>query len=109
MRILIMSHNLIERGNYFRALKFAGFLASRGHDVTFMPSSYRWYKPKKYMVGAVRVIESPSWSFVIGKELLVINVEVRCYPGFPFCFPGRSPIYTLLPLPPRRAGAAAGV
>jgi glycosyltransferase involved in cell wall biosynthesis len=68
MRILIMSHNLIERGNYFRALKFAGFLASRGHDVTFMPSSYRWYKPKKYMVGAVRVIESPSWSFVIGKD-----------------------------------------
>jgi len=66
MRILITSHNLIERGNYFRALKIAGFLASRGHDVTFMPSSYRWYKPKKYMVGAVQVIESPSWSFVIG-------------------------------------------
>ncbi|HOE63595.1 MAG TPA: glycosyltransferase [Candidatus Sumerlaeota bacterium] len=66
MRILILSHNLIERGNYFRALKFAHFLAAKGHDVTFMPSSNRWYKPKKYQAGKVKIIESPSWSFVIG-------------------------------------------
>lgn len=66
MRILILSHNLIERGNYFRALKFAHFLAAKGHDVTFMPSSNRWYKSKKYQAGSVKVIESPSWSFVIG-------------------------------------------
>ncbi len=66
MRILVLTHNLIERGNYFRAMKFAQFLANKGHSVTFVSSSYRWYKPNKYYIDRLRVIESPSWSFIIG-------------------------------------------
>jgi len=66
MRILILSHNLIERGNYFRALKFASRLADKGHEVTFIPSSYRWYRTNRYKRGKVHVIESPSFSLVIG-------------------------------------------
>jgi glycosyltransferase involved in cell wall biosynthesis len=68
MRILILCHNLIERGNYFRALKFALFLANKGHDVTFIPSSYRWYKPNRYKKGNLQIIESPSYSFIIGRD-----------------------------------------
>jgi len=68
MRILVLSHNLIERGNYFRARQFARFLAERGHYVTFMPSSYRWYKSNKYVSDGITVKESPSFSFVIGKD-----------------------------------------
>lgn len=68
MRILVLSHNLIERGNYFRALQFARFLAARGHSVTFMPSSYRWYKPNTYVSEGITVKESPSCSFVIGRD-----------------------------------------
>ncbi|HPB29908.1 MAG TPA: glycosyltransferase family 4 protein [Candidatus Sumerlaeota bacterium] len=68
MRILILNHNLIERGTYFRALKFARFLAGKGHDVTFMPSSHRWYRTNRYKAGGVRVIETPSWSFLTGND-----------------------------------------
>jgi len=69
MKILILNHNLKERGNYFRALKFAQYLADKNHSVTMVTSSDRWYKTRKYYIGKVYVIESPSWSFIIGIDL----------------------------------------
>lgn len=68
MRILILCHNLIERGNYFRALHFARFLSQNGFEVTLMPSSQRWYKPKKYCKDGMEIIESPSYSLIIGND-----------------------------------------
>jgi len=69
VKILILNHNLKEQGNYFRALKFAQYLADKNHNVTLVTSSDRWYKTRKYYVGKVYVIESPSWSFVIGIDM----------------------------------------
>lgn len=68
LKILILNHNLVERGTYFRAFKFARYLASKGHKVTFITSSYRWYRTNIYRAGGVKVIESPSWSFIIGND-----------------------------------------
>ncbi|MBN1899951.1 glycosyltransferase [Candidatus Sumerlaeota bacterium] len=68
MRILLLCHNLIERGNYFRAIHFGMFLSEKGHDVTFMPSSYRWYKTNRYQKGGLKIVESPSFSFIIGND-----------------------------------------
>jgi len=69
VKILILNHNLKEHGNYFRALKFAHYLADKNHNVTMVTSSDRWYKTRKYYIGKVYVIESPSWSFIVGIDL----------------------------------------
>jgi len=68
MRILVFNHNLVEHGNYFRALKFAQLLSLKGHNVSLITSSNRWYKTNKYFIGAVRVIESPSYSIILNND-----------------------------------------
>lgn len=64
MKILVLNHNLIEHGNYFRAIKFAAYLADHGHDVTMITTSKRWYRSNRYQKGKIKIIESPSWSFI---------------------------------------------
>mgnify|MGYP006292181743 CR=1 FL=1 len=68
MRILFLNHNLAEHGNFFRALKFAAFLADKGRDVTLVTSSHRWYRSDQYKRGKVQVIESPSWTPFVGND-----------------------------------------
>jgi glycosyltransferase involved in cell wall biosynthesis len=68
MRILILNHNIIEHGNYFRALKFAHILEKKGHNVTLVTSSNRWYRSKQYLIGKVNIVESPSYSFFVGND-----------------------------------------
>ncbi len=64
MKILILNHNLKEHGNYFRALKFATYLADKDHDVTMITTSQRWYRTNRYNIGKVKLIESPSYSYI---------------------------------------------
>ncbi|MEO8377435.1 MAG: glycosyltransferase [Candidatus Sumerlaeota bacterium] len=47
MNILILNHNLRERGTYFRAREFARGLHARGHDVTFVGTGAGYYRPRK--------------------------------------------------------------
>lgn len=64
MKILVLNHNLKEHGNYFRALKFASFFAENNHDVTMITTSQRWYRTNRYSIGKVKLIESPSYSYI---------------------------------------------
>lgn len=46
MKILILNHNLRERGTYFRARKIAQGLHARGHEVTFVCAGTGWYRAR---------------------------------------------------------------
>lgn len=63
LRILILNHNLPERGTYFRARRVAEGLHARGHRVTFVCSGTGWYRPRT--IERRRRWEewhSPSWA-----------------------------------------------
>ncbi len=47
MRILVLNHNLRERGTWFRAREVARGLHARGHDVTFVYTGEGWYRPRR--------------------------------------------------------------
>lgn len=46
MRVLILNHNLRERGTWFRARRIARELHARGHDVTFVCTGEGYYRPR---------------------------------------------------------------
>ena len=46
MRILVLNHNLRERGTYFRAREVARGFHERGHDVTFACTGQGYYRAR---------------------------------------------------------------
>lgn len=68
MKILFLNHNFVEQGTYFRCLKFASYFAEQGNDVTMITSSKRWFRTKSYQIGKVKIIETQSYSLIIGKD-----------------------------------------
>ncbi len=46
MRVLVLNHNMRERGTWFRAMKIARGLWHRGHDVTFVCTGPSFYRPR---------------------------------------------------------------
>jgi len=68
MRILVLNHNITERGTYCRAFPFARHLAARGHEVVFCcVHPVRMYRPTvtRIDVGEGRSLlryEMPNWS-----------------------------------------------
>jgi glycosyltransferase involved in cell wall biosynthesis len=63
MRVLILNHNLPERGTYFRARRVAEGLHARGHEVTFVCSGNGWYRSRTRERGERwKHWESPSWA-----------------------------------------------
>ncbi|MCC7390828.1 glycosyltransferase family 4 protein [Candidatus Sumerlaeota bacterium] len=67
MNILILNHNLRERGTYFRAQEIARGLHARGHDVTFVGTGHGYYRPRK-VDEAERWLhwETANWSALRG-------------------------------------------
>lgn len=46
MRVLVLNHNLRERGTWFRARTIARAFHQRGHDVTFICTGEGYYRPR---------------------------------------------------------------
>jgi len=73
MRAFFLTHNLRERGSYFRALEIAKRLAARGHEVDFgFVSEWKKYRPhvleEAVGDGRLRYIEFPHWTFVNDRQ-----------------------------------------
>lgn len=47
MRVLVLTHSLLERGTYFRARETARWFHARGHDVTFVHTGEGYYRPRQ--------------------------------------------------------------
>lgn len=62
MRILILNHNIRERGTYFRAWPIARGMAALGHEVIFSTvSPNRLYRTTVEKRDGVLVYETPKW------------------------------------------------
>lgn len=62
MKILMLNHNLIERGSYFRCYHFARCLAKRNHDVTLITTARSFsFCAKRYFQSDVEIIQPPRW------------------------------------------------
>lgn len=73
MKALFLTHNLRERGSYFRALEIAKRLAARGHEVDFgFVSEWKKYRPQLHEEqvgsGLLRCIEFPYWTLFNDKQ-----------------------------------------
>lgn len=73
MKALLLTHNLPERGSYFRAKEIALRLAARGHDVDFgFVSERKKYRPDIHEhsapKGSLRSIEFPYWTFLNDRQ-----------------------------------------
>ncbi len=65
MRILLLNHNLIWRGTFFRCLGFARELARQGHQVDLWTSSReRNWLGRVETIDGVRVWQTPRWGRV---------------------------------------------
>jgi glycosyltransferase involved in cell wall biosynthesis len=53
-RVLLLNHNLVERGAYFRARETALRFHRLGHDVTFVCTGKQYYRPK--------IARRPRWT-----------------------------------------------
>ncbi len=68
MKALFLTHNLTERGSYFRAYEIARRLAARGHEIDFgYVSEWKKYRPhiaeEGVGRGLLRRIEYPHFTF----------------------------------------------
>lgn len=69
MRLLLLNHNLRERGTYFRAFHFGRELVAMGHEVTLATASpEHWYRSCREICDGVEVIETPSWNPWINRD-----------------------------------------
>jgi glycosyltransferase involved in cell wall biosynthesis len=73
MKALFLTHNLPERGSYFRAHEIARRLASRGHEVHFgFISEHKKYRPlvrdEAVGHGTLRYIEYPRFTLVNDRQ-----------------------------------------
>lgn len=62
MRILVLNHNLVERGAYFRARETARLFRSRGHDVTFACTGLQYYRAMEARRPRWRSIRTANWT-----------------------------------------------
>lgn len=46
LRVVLLNHNLIERGTYFRARETARLFHGRGHNVTLVTTGKQYYRPR---------------------------------------------------------------
>lgn len=61
MRVLILNHNLVERGAYFRARETARLFARAGHEVTFVHTGAQYYRPHISRRGRLTTIRTANW------------------------------------------------
>jgi len=61
-RVLILNHNLVEHGTYFRAIKVAEVLRDRGAAVTFVCSGNGKYRAQSGQRRGMRFLLTPHWS-----------------------------------------------
>ncbi|MCC6547194.1 glycosyltransferase [Candidatus Sumerlaeota bacterium] len=65
MNILVLNHNLRERGTYFRSREVARGLHARGHDVTFVGTGHGYYRARKVEEGERWAHwETANWSLL---------------------------------------------
>ena len=73
MRILVLNHNLRERGTWHRAWRIARELGRRGHRVALWTAApHHYYRPEQRMHGpedgGVIETETPSWAPIAGGD-----------------------------------------
>lgn len=68
MRIVLLNHNLLERGTYFRARETARLLAARGHDVTFVTTGHGYWRSQEARRGRLRTVATANWSPIKGPD-----------------------------------------
>lgn len=61
-RVLILNHNVVEHGTYFRAWKVAEVLRDRGAQVTFCVTGKGHYRTRHGRRQGVEVWETPNWA-----------------------------------------------
>jgi glycosyltransferase involved in cell wall biosynthesis len=62
MRVLILNHNLPERGTYFRAREVAQGFLRQGHSVTFVCTGEGFYRPRHFKEPNWQEIQTASWT-----------------------------------------------
>ena len=69
MRVLLLNHNLRERGTWFRAWQIARELVRRGHEATLWTAApHHYYRAAKETREGVRIVETPSWGPWVGRD-----------------------------------------
>ncbi len=79
--MLILNHNLRERGTYFRAWKMAEGFRNRGDDVTFCTIGEQYYRTRQKRHKGITVLETPNLALAHGPDggWLPIGVCSRMY------------------------------
>lgn len=66
--MLILNHNVRERGTYFRAWKMAEGFRDRGDAVTFCTTGEQYYRTRQKRTEGITVLETPSLSIAHGPD-----------------------------------------
>ena len=67
-RVLVLNHNLPERGTWFRALRTAEAFAARGARVTMVCTGPGRWRLRAGWRGNVQMLQAPHWSPVYGPD-----------------------------------------
>lgn len=63
-RVLLLNHNLVERGAYFRARETALRFHRVGHDVTFVCTGRQYYRPKVSNRARWTTLQTANWHLI---------------------------------------------